>query len=68
MTRITTSSLTRQGDLEIWRNRVIVEDDELEDPNLQITLSEALTIDDDFEIGEEVTDAVSLDASADAPS
>ncbi len=51
-----------RGDLEIWRNRVIVEDDELEDPNLQITLSEALMIDDDFEIGEEVTDAVSLDS------
>ena len=50
-----------RGDLEIWRNRVIVEDDELENPNLQVTLSEALTIDDDFEIGEELTDAVSLD-------
>ncbi|HPR20937.1 MAG TPA: NusA N-terminal domain-containing protein, partial [Proteiniphilum sp.] len=31
-----------KGDLEIWRNRTIVEDDELEDPNLEITLSEAL--------------------------
>ena len=49
------------GRPEIWRNRVIVEDDELENPNLQVTLSEALTIDDDFEIGEELTDAVSLD-------
>ena len=50
-----------KGDLEIWRNRVIVEDDELEDPNLEITLSEALKIDDDFEVGEEVTDEVSLE-------
>lgn len=50
-----------KGDLEIWRNRVIVEDDELEDPNREITLSEALKIDEDFEVGEEVTDEVSLD-------
>jgi N utilization substance protein A len=38
-----------------------VEDDELEDPNLEITLSEAKKIDEDFEVGEEVTDEVSLD-------
>jgi len=50
-----------KGDLEIWRNRTIVEDDQLEDPNLQITLSEALKIDEDFEVGEEVTDEVSLE-------
>jgi len=50
-----------KGDLEIWRNRVIVEDDELEDPNLEIGLSEAQKIDEDFEVGEEVTDEVSLD-------
>jgi len=50
-----------KGDLEIWRNRTIVEDDELEDPNLEITLSEALKIDPDFEVGEEVTDEVSLE-------
>jgi len=50
-----------KGDLEIWRNRTIVEDDELEDPNLQITLSEAKKIDEDFEVGEEVTDEVSLE-------
>lgn len=47
-----------KGDLEIWRNRTIVEDDALEDPNLEIMLSEALKIDDDFEVGEEVTDEV----------
>ncbi len=50
-----------KGDLEIWRNRTIVEDDELEDPNLEITLTEARTIDDEFEVGEEVTDEVSLE-------
>ena len=55
-----------KGDLEIWRNRTIVEDDELEDPNLEITLSEALKIDEDFEVGEEVTDEVSLEHLDDA--
>jgi len=49
-----------KGDFEIWRNREVVEDDELEDPNLQITLSEAIKIDDDYEVGEEVTDEVKL--------
>lgn len=47
-----------KGDLEIWRNRTIVEDNELEDPNIEISLSEAKKIDEDFEIGEEVTDEV----------
>jgi N utilization substance protein A len=47
-----------KGDFEIWRNRVAVADDELEDPNLQITLSEARKIDPDSEIGEEITDEV----------
>ena len=49
-----------KGDFEIWRNREVVEDGELEDPNLQITLSEAKKIDEDFEAGEEVTDEVKL--------
>lgn len=47
-----------KGDLEIWRNRTIVEDDELEDENTQIALSEAKKIDADFEVGEDVTDEV----------
>lgn len=47
-----------KGDLEIWRNRTIVEDDELEDENTQISLSAAKKIDEDFEVGEEVTDEV----------
>jgi N utilization substance protein A len=50
-----------KGDLEIWRNRVIVEDNELVDPNMEIKLSEALKIDEDFEVGEEVTDEVPLE-------
>ena len=50
-----------KGDLEIWRNRTIVEDAELQDPNLEISLSEAQKIDDDFEVGEEVTDELQLE-------
>lgn len=49
-----------KGDFEIWRNRDVVEDDELEDPNSQIKLSEAKKIDEDYEVGEEVTDEVKL--------
>ncbi|MDR0429045.1 MAG: transcription termination factor NusA [Tannerellaceae bacterium] len=47
-----------KGDFEIWRNRVAVADDELEDTNLQVTLTEARKIDPDSEIGEEITDEV----------
>ncbi len=47
-----------KGDFEIWRNRAVVEDDKVEDPNLQIALSEAKKIDEDYEVGEEVTDEV----------
>lgn len=44
-----------RGDFEIWHNRVIVADDELTDSNTEITLSEARKIQDDYEIGEEVS-------------
>lgn len=47
-----------KGDFEIWRNRTVVADDELENPNLQLTLTEARKIDNDCEVGEEVTDEV----------
>ena len=47
-----------KGDLEIWRNRTVVEDDKLENPNSEITLTEAKKIDEDYELGEEVTDEV----------
>lgn len=49
-----------KGDFEIWRNREIVEDKMVQDPNLQISLTEAKKIDEDFEVGEEVTDEVKL--------
>ncbi|MCD6565471.1 MAG: transcription termination/antitermination protein NusA [Bacteroidales bacterium] len=49
-----------KGDFEIWRNREVVEDDKIEDKNLQISLSEATKIDEDYEVGEEVTDEVKL--------
>ncbi|MCM1530839.1 MAG: transcription termination factor NusA [Bacteroides sp.] len=47
-----------KGDLEIWRNRVIVEDSELKDPVLEIPYSEAIKIEPDFEVGEDVSEAV----------
>lgn len=50
-----------KGDLEIWRNRIIVEDDQLEDPNLEISLSEAQKIDPEFEVGEDFTDEMHLE-------
>ncbi|HYX09307.1 MAG TPA: transcription termination factor NusA [Bacteroidales bacterium] len=49
-----------KGDFEIWRNREVVADDEVEDENKQISLSEAKKIDEDYEIGEDVTDEVKL--------
>jgi N utilization substance protein A len=49
-----------KGDFEIWRNRTVVEDGELEDPNTQITISDAQKIDTDYEVGEDVTDEVKL--------
>lgn len=49
-----------KGDLEIWRKRTIVEDDQLEDENLQISYSEAIKIEPDFEVGEEVVEPIRL--------
>ena len=49
-----------KGDFEIWRNRTVVEDGKVMDPNLEIPLSKAKLIDEDCEIGEEVTDEVKL--------
>ncbi len=49
-----------KGDFEIWRNREVVEDEDLEDENLQIPLSKAKEIDEDYEVGEDVTDEVKL--------
>ena len=47
-----------KGDFEIYRNRVVVEDEELENDNRQISLTEARKIDASYEVGEEVTDEV----------
>ncbi|MCO5725642.1 transcription termination factor NusA [Robiginitalea marina] len=49
-----------KGDLEIWRNRVVVPDGEVEEPNEEISLSEARKIEPDFEIGEDVSEEVKL--------
>src|SRR5574344_2777945 len=45
-----------KGDCEIYRNRVVVADEELTDPNKEIALSEAQKIDPDYEEGEEVAE------------
>ena len=49
-----------KGDLEVWRNRVIVEDGTVEDPNAEIEYSDAIKIEPDFEIGEEVSEPVKM--------
>jgi len=49
-----------KGDLEIWRNREIVSDDDIQDNNLQISYTDAIKIEPDFEIGEEVSEQVFL--------
>ncbi|MGV7107231.1 transcription termination factor NusA [Flavobacterium sp. U410] len=49
-----------KGDMEIWRNRTVVEDGEVEDSNSEISLSEARKIEPDFEVGEEVSEEVKL--------
>lgn len=49
-----------KGDLEIWRSRTIVEDGAVEDDNTEIEYSEAIKIEPDFEVGEEVYEQVKL--------
>lgn len=49
-----------KGDMEIWRNRVVVADGEVEDENSEISLSEARKIEPDFEVGEDVSEEVKL--------
>ncbi len=49
-----------KGDLEIWRNRVVVADGEVEDDNSEISLSEAQKIEPDYEVGEDVAEEVKL--------
>lgn len=49
-----------KGDLEIWRNRIIVEDGAVENPVQQISLTDARKIDETYEVGEEVADEIKL--------
>jgi N utilization substance protein A len=49
-----------KGDLEIWRNRIVVANGEVEDPNQEIELLEAHKIEPDFEVGEDVSEEVKL--------
>jgi len=47
-----------KGDLEIWRTREIVEDDDVEDDNVQVAYSEAIKVEDDFEVGEDFSEHI----------
>ena len=49
-----------KGDLEIWRNRIVVANGEVEDPNQEIELTVAQKIEPDFEVGEDVSEEVKL--------
>jgi len=49
-----------KGDLEIWRNRIVVADGEVEDDNEEISLTDARRIEEDFEVGEDVSEEVKL--------
>ena len=49
-----------KGDLEIWRNREVVEDDAVENPNTQIAVSEVKAIDSSYEVGDEYTDQIKM--------
>lgn len=51
-----------KGDLEIWRNRIIVEDGQVENSNQQISISDARKLDETYEVGEEVADEIKLDS------
>ncbi len=49
-----------KGDLEIWRNRIVVADGEVEDGNQEISITQAQRIEPDFEVGEDVSEEVKL--------
>ena len=49
-----------KGDLEIWRNRIVVADGDVEDDNQEIELSQAQKIEPDFEVGEDVAEEIKL--------
>jgi transcription termination/antitermination protein NusA len=52
---------TINGDLELWRKRAIVPDGEVTDEQAQVSISEALSIDDDYEVGEECYEGLELE-------
>jgi N utilization substance protein A len=52
---------TEKGDFEIYRNRLIVDDCEVEDENLQIGITEARKLEEDYELGEEATELLSIE-------
>jgi N utilization substance protein A len=52
---------TEQGDLEIYRNRRIVDVDEVENENEEIDINDARKLEDDFEIGEEAIEEIKLE-------
>ena len=49
-----------KGDLEIWRNREVVADGEVENPNMQISVSEVKAIDATYEVGDEYSDQIKM--------
>ena len=49
-----------KGDLEIWRNRTVVEDEMLEDENTEIALSEVKAIDASYDVGDEYVDQIDM--------
>jgi len=49
-----------KGDLEMWRNRAIVHDGEVEDDNREVAVSDAVKVEPDFEIGEELSEEVKI--------
>jgi len=51
---------THNGDLEIWHNREVVAEEDYEDPTTQILLSDAYKIDEDYEIGESVSENIDI--------
>ena len=53
---------TETGDLEIYRNRIIVDDGEVEDGNAEISITDAQKIEEDFEIGEEAIEEIKLES------
>jgi N utilization substance protein A len=50
-----------KGDLEIYRNRNIVEDGMVEDPVTQVAYTEAIKVEPDFEVGEDLTERLYLE-------